>query len=70
MHCVSGWFQLDTSQTEPGNLAELYATEELPPALMSLLGDLQWCDQVKEWVEIADPARVVLTPYVTEARGE
>jgi hypothetical protein len=43
-------------------MADLYRGRELPAALRSLLHDKVWCDQVKEWVEIADPARVVLTP--------
>jgi hypothetical protein len=35
---------------------------EFPPELARLLGDLVWCDQAGDYVKLADPTRVVLTP--------
>jgi hypothetical protein len=66
-HWVSNGFQLTPGPTEAGTVAELYPSGNLPAALASLLRDLVWCDQTGEYVELADPARVVLTPYVAEA---
>ena len=66
-HGVINRFQLTPGTTEAGTVAELYPAGNLPAALVSLLHDLVWCDQAGEYVELADPARVVLTPYVAEA---
>ena len=66
-HGVIGHFQLTPGPPEAGTVAELYPAGELPADLVSLLHDLVWCDQAGEYVELADPARVVLTPYVASA---
>jgi hypothetical protein len=54
--------QIPDGPTRAGTVAELYPGGELPRALSSLLNDLVWCDEAGEYVEIADPERVVLTP--------
>ena len=66
IHGVINHFQPTPGPTKAGIVAELYPTGELPADLVSLLHDLVWCDQAGEYVELADPARVVLTPYVGE----
>ena len=62
-HRVSNRLQLTPGPTEAGTMAELYPAGDLPPGLARLLGDLLWCDRAGEYIEIADPARLVLTPW-------
>ena len=47
---------------QAGSLDELYPAGELPAVVVRLLGDLVWCDEVADYVELEDPARVYLTP--------
>ena len=47
---------------EAGSLDELYPEGELPGAVVRLLGHLVWCDEVADYIELEDPARVYLTP--------
>jgi len=47
---------------QAGTGAELYPSGEVPPVLRGLLHDLFWCDEAKEYLEIAGPERVTLTP--------
>ena len=44
-----------------GTIAELYEGQDLPGALLRLMTDLPWCDQVQEYVPMDDPARVSVT---------
>jgi hypothetical protein len=48
--------------TETGSLDELYPDGELPSDVVRLLGELVWCDQAGEPIELEDPTRVYLTP--------
>ena len=43
-------------------LAELYEGTELPGVLVRPMKDTLWCDEVKEYVPMDDPARLILTP--------
>lgn len=61
-HRVSNVFDLETDIDEAGSLDELYPEGRLPPRLERLMGDLVWCDQVGDYIELEDPARVFLTP--------
>ena len=54
--------RVDHGPTQPGTLADLYASADLPRTLANLLGDLVWCDQSAAYVQDHDPARVYLTP--------
>jgi hypothetical protein len=47
------------------DLAELYGGGELPQVLGGLLRDLVWCAEVGEYVEMDDPARLMLWPCRT-----
>jgi hypothetical protein len=62
VHRVSNDFRLQNGPNHAGTVAELYRTDELPPSLARLLRDLVWCDQAGEYIEMGDPARVILSP--------
>jgi len=61
-HWLTGALRIPCGPAEAGTVAELYPDGELPPVVAELLHDLVWCDDAQEYVEIADPGRVVLTP--------
>ncbi len=64
---VNARFQLTPGPNDAGTVAELYPSGDLPAEPVSLLQDLARCDQVGDYVELADPVRGLLTPYVAEA---
>jgi hypothetical protein len=47
---------------EGGSLDRLYPHGDLPDELERLLGELVWCDEAGDWIELEDPARVFLVP--------
>jgi hypothetical protein len=57
-----GALLIEDGPDRAGTIAELYAGRELPAVLVSLLNDKVWCDDAGEYILIADPARVFLTP--------
>jgi hypothetical protein len=59
---IVGALLIEDGPNREGTIAELYAGRELPAVLVSLLNDKVWCDDAGEYVLIADPARVFLTP--------
>ena len=61
-HRVSNDFRLLGERMEAGSLDDLYPGGDLPPEVVALLGDLAWCEETAEWVDLDDPARVFLTP--------
>jgi hypothetical protein len=64
---VNARFQLTPGPNEAGTVAKRYPSGDLPAEPVSLLQNLVRCDQVGDDVELADPVRVNLTPYVAEA---
>jgi hypothetical protein len=63
-HLVINELLIPGGPTEAGSLDELYPDGELPASVVRLLGDLVWCDQAADYIELEDPARVYLTPRV------
>jgi hypothetical protein len=61
-HLVINQLLIPSGPTEAGNLDELYPEGDLPGSVVRLLGDLVWCDQAADYIELEDPARVYLTP--------
>jgi hypothetical protein len=61
-HRVSNDFRLLGDRMEAGSLDDLYPGGDLPSEVVALLGDLAWCEETAEWVDLDDPARVFLTP--------
>ena len=49
--------------TQAGTVAELYPKGDLPPAVVELVRCLAWCNKAGEYLEVGDPARVVLIPW-------
>jgi hypothetical protein len=68
-HRVSNDYRLLGGPTEAGNLDDLYPGGDLPSELVTLLGDLVWCDATAEWVDLDDPARVFLQPIGSPDSG-
>jgi hypothetical protein len=61
-HRVANDFRFVGGPSEAGSLDDLYPGGDLPPEVENLLGDMVWCDQASEWVELEDPAGVILRP--------
>ena len=59
---LAGALLVEDGPDREGTIAELYAGRELPAVLVRLLNDKVWCEDAGEYVLIADPARVILTP--------
>lgn len=57
-----GGLVIENGPDRPGTIAELYEGRELPAVLVRLLNDKVWCEQAGDYILIADPARVQLTP--------
>lgn len=62
VHAVSGDFLMPGGPAQAGSLDELYPAGDLPSVLQRLLGELVWCDDAAEYIELEDPARVYLIP--------
>ena len=45
-----------------GTVAQLWPKGNYPPSVTSLLRDAVWCDTLAAYIDLADPARLVLTP--------
>jgi hypothetical protein len=45
-----------------GTVAQLWPRGNYPPSVASLLQDKVWCDALPEYVDLAHPARLVVTP--------
>ena len=69
-HLVNKELLIPGGPTETGSLDELYPDAELPASVARLLGDLVWCDQAADYIELEDPARVYLTPRVPGVAAE
>lgn len=41
-----------------GSLDSLYPDGDLPDELERLMGELVWCEEAGDWIELEDPARV------------
>jgi hypothetical protein len=63
-HLVIDELLIPGGPSEAGSLDELYPDGELPADVVRLLGELVWCDQAGDPIELEDPARVYLTPRV------
>ena len=61
-HRASSSLRLDDGPTEPGSLADLYAAESLPAAVVHLIDRQVWCKMAQRWVTQQDRRRVYMTP--------
>ena len=62
VHIVTNDFPLPGGPTQAGSLDDLHPAGDLPSVLQRLLGELVWCDEAAEYIELEDPARVYLIP--------
>lgn len=68
-HRVSDDFRLSGGPAEAGSLDDAFPKGDLPAEVVALLGDLVWCGETAEWLDLDDPARVFLTPQGVRAGG-
>ena len=61
-HAVIDEVLIPGGPAEAGSLDELYPDGDLPASVERLLGELVWCDQAADPIELEDPARVYLVP--------
>lgn len=61
-HSLIRNLQLRPGPDKAGSVADLYAGEELPAALVVLLAEKVWCDEVGHWVQQPDPTQMFLAP--------
>ena len=51
-----------TGAGEGGSLDQLYPNGEVPDELERLMGELVWCEEAGDWIELEDPSRVFIVP--------
>lgn len=62
-HRVINELQRTPRPDQAGTVSELYLAGNLPPELVRLFAEtLTWCDLAEDYIELEDPARIVLTP--------
>lgn len=55
------------SAGEGGSLDQLYPNGDVPDELERLMGELVWCDEAGDWIELEDPSRVFVVPSASPA---